>query len=320
MMNEKKSIIIICDSDKNVGLGHYSRSIALKNIIKKNFKNIKVSIIVISNQKKFFAKKIKRVTFYNLNKNISKIIDIQKPTHCFFNLSPKFEKTRFKNFIKVFTDKKIKLIAIDNLFAYKKLLNHIWVPNIFLNSKYKNNSKFSYGWNRILIDERKIVSQKRDNSLLIITGGTDKYNLYKKIPPLLERFFDNPINIRWVIGPFAKKPKIGNTKHNWYLYNKPSNLRKIYSKSSVAFVLFGVSFFEIVNYSIPCSVFSPKNKEDRSLEDEIGKKFYISNNLKFVIKNLFKKLQNIKKENFKAKKLAKLIDFKKRDVYIKKII
>ena len=55
MMNRKKSIIILCDSNRDVGLGHYSRSLVPKNLIKKK-KKIKVSIIVISNEKKFFKK------------------------------------------------------------------------------------------------------------------------------------------------------------------------------------------------------------------------------------------------------------------------
>ena len=319
MMNRKKSIIILCDSNRDVGLGHYSRSLALKNLIQKNFKKIKVSIIVISNEKKFF-KKAEIISNSKLTKKVNHILNTKLPTHCFFNLSPDFEKKKFKNFFKLFINKKIKLIAIDNLFNYHKFLDHIWVPNIYLNPKLKKNIKFSFGFNKLLINKKKNIHLKKDNSILIITGGTDKYNLSKKIPPLLEKHCLQNTNISWVIGPYAKKPILKNTKLRWNFYNKPRDLSKIYKKSSVAFVLFGISFFEIVNYSIPCSIYSPKFKETRALEKEIKKKFFIDNNLENVIIDLISKFKNLKIENSRAIRLSKLINLKKRDSFIKKLI
>ena len=152
-MFKKKSIIIFCDSDKIVGLGHYSRSIALKNLIQKNIKNVKVKIIVISSSDFFFQKVYKVFSFKNLNTKVSSLLDLQKPSHIFFNLSPQFEKTRFKSLINIIRGEKIKLIGIDNLFNYSKFLDYIWVPNVYLNSKLKKNKKISFGWDKLLIDE-----------------------------------------------------------------------------------------------------------------------------------------------------------------------
>jgi len=319
-MFKKKSIVIFCDSDKNVGLGHYSRSIALKKLIKKNIKNVKVSIIVISSSSFFLKKGHKVFTFRNLNTKINNSLDLIKPSHIFFNLSPQFEKKKFKSLIGFIIEKKIKLIGIDNLFDYSKFLDHIWVPNIYLNSQFKKNKKFFFGWDKLLIDETENLNFKKKKSILIVTGGADKYNLYKKLPPLLEKNCVPGTIISWVVGPYANSPIIKKTKLKWNFYHKPKNLKKIYSKSSVAFVVFGISFFEIVNHSIPCTVYSPKSKESKALVKEIKKNFYIGNNLKLVVKNLVLKLNDIKKENSKAQKLAKLINFKKRDSFIKKLI
>ena len=81
--------------------------------------------------------------------------------------------------------------------------------------------------------------------------------------------------------------------------------------------MFGISFFEIVNYSIPCSIYSPKFKETRALEKEIKKKFFIDNNLENVIIDLISKFKNLKIENSRAIRLSKLINLKKRDSFIK---
>ena len=137
---------------------------------------------------------------------------------------------------------------------------------------------------------------------------------------MLEKHCLQNTNISWVIGPYAKKPILKNTKLRWNFYYKPRDLSKIYKKSSVAFVLFGISFFEIVNYSIPCSIYSPKFKETRALEKEIKKKFFIDNNLENVIIDLISKFKNLKIENSRAIRLSKLINLKKRDSFIKKLI
>ena len=126
--------------------------------------------------------------------------------------------------------------------------------------------------------------------------------------------------IKWVIGPFAQKPKIKNSKLKWIFYRNQTNLSKIYSKSGLAFVQFGVSFFEVVQYGIPCAVYSPKFKESFKLQKEIKKKFFLDSDLTSLVKNLRSKLTNIRKERFLAKKLSKLVDLKKRDSFIKKLI
>tara|TARA_A100001015_G_scaffold264722_1_gene312562 strand:- start:10 stop:969 length:960 start_codon:yes stop_codon:yes gene_type:complete len=319
-MCKNKSIIIFCDINKKVGIGHYSRSITLKRLIEKNFLNTKVLIILITATRKRFSGNYKKVSPKNLNSKISKCIHNRRPSHVFFNLSPEFERNNFKSFVKIFLNKNIKLIAIDNLFSYKKFLYHIWVPNVYLDLKYKKDKKFSFGWNKLLINENKKKKIYTDRSILILTGGTDKYQISKKLPIILEKNLQAGTIIKWVIGPFAQKPKIKNSKLKWIFYRNQTNLSKIYSKSGLAFVQFGVSFFEVVQYGIPCAVYSPKFKENFKLQKEIKKKFFLDSDLTSLVKNLRSKLTNIRKERFLAKKLSKLVDLKKRDSFIKKLI
>ena len=319
-MHKNKSIFIFCDINKNIGMGHFKRSIALEKLIKKNFLRIKVKIIAITKIKKKLNGSYKTFLPLNLNNKVEKLINKNKPSHIFFNLSPEFEANNFSRFLKIFLNKKINLISIDNLFSYKRFLNHIWVPNIFLQLRHKKNNKFSFGWDKLLINENKKKVLKRNKSILIVTGGTDKYQLSKKLPDILEKNFQAGTVIKWVIGPFAQKPKVINSKLKWIFYKNQSDLSKIYSKSGLAFVQFGVSFFEIVHNAIPCVVYCPKSKESIGLQKEIKKKFFLGNNLRTVVKNLKFKLINIDKEQLLAKKLSKLVDFKKRDSFIKKLI
>ena len=228
-MIKKKSIIIFCDSNKEVGLGHYSRSISLKNIIKKKISGFNVLVIVITNSKQFFNKNFTILSYKNFCKRFQDLIISNKPSHIFFNFSSQLAKKNLNHFFKFLINRKIKLIAIDNLFKYEKYLDHIWIPNIYLNSKYRNKKKFSFGWDKLLISEKKRLIKKKNKSFLVITGGTDKYNLQKRLPNLLETILKPNTKVNWVVGPFAKKPIIKNSELKWRFIQNRRNLFKVYS-------------------------------------------------------------------------------------------
>ena len=60
-------------------------------------------------------------------------------------------------------------------------------------------------------------------------------------------------------GPYASRPKISSLKR-WTILKNQTNLKPLYKKIDFAFVVFGVSFFEIISQSIPSVLFFHKKK------------------------------------------------------------
>tara|TARA_A100001015_G_C14949706_1_gene696202 strand:+ start:844 stop:1542 length:699 start_codon:yes stop_codon:yes gene_type:complete len=216
-MLKSNKIIIISDSGKDVGLGHYSRSKYLSEELKTFFKK-KIQIKNILLQKKIFLKD-KNFINVSIEKNfyvkIFKFIEIFKPTHIIFNVSKKFENKYIELLLKKIKSKHsyINLIAIDGCIKFKSYFKKIWIPNVYLKRKnrYKN---IYYGWDKILFKKIEKNKKKNKKKILILLGGTDAYNFSKKLPQILNKFFDHKFSISWLQGPFAPKPKLKKF-NNW---------------------------------------------------------------------------------------------------------
>lgn len=321
LISKIKKIIIISDLGTNVGLGHYSRSLVLTKEIKRYLKNKTKVLNYYFHWKNSKNLGLRSVSKNKLNQYIIKKIDQHSPSVVCFNVS-RFLEPQLYDFIKLLKNKypNIKLVAIDGFLKKTHLFKKIWIPNVTLrNKKNFKNKKIIYGWDKILINKFKKKNKfKKNINVLFTIGGTDRYKIGKHLPRIAEKIFEKKIRLIWVQGPYASRPKILSLKR-WTILKDQTNLNLLYKKIDFAFVVFGVSFFEIISQSIPCVLFFHKKKiEDIHLINYLKKKSIdVTSNLETAINILNYKINNYKKSQLKAKKLKNKIKFKNRNKIIK---
>ena len=318
-----KKIFIISDIGDKAGLGHYSRSKTLTKEInfffKKNFKIYNF----------YFSKKIvnieknKSIKITNLKNYILKHIIKISPDIIIFNVSRFLEPKLYQFVKKLKNNFDIKLIAIDGFINKSEFFEKIWVPNVTLKHKKDFNKKnILFGWDKIIIDKIKIKKKQSKNiKVLFILGGTDRYKIGNRLPKLVEKKFDKNVDFLWVKGPYASKPKIYEKKR-WKIIENKLDLKNIYRDADVAFVVMGVSFFEILHQEIPSVLFFHKKKIiDHYIIDYLKKsRIDVTVNLNKAVEMLYLKIKFLKQSNIKARKLSKNVNFKNRKNFLKKIL
>jgi len=304
-----------------VGLGHFTRSQVLSKEIKFYFKKkFVIKNLFFSHEKyinNFFCSTLIRNTS-ELNDEIKKI----QPKIIFLNNSNLFvKKFGFKllKFINL-NFKNVKIISIDSYFNYIKYLNHLWVPNIEVKPNFKNKKKIHYGWDKLLIRRKTINSKKKGrNNLIISLGGTDHFKIIKKLPSILLRQLKINYQINLLIGPFVKNPPQTIRKYKIKIIKNKKNLDYL-SKFNLALVLFGVSFFELILYKIPCVIYIPRGKEKRFIIKKL-KRLKVS--ISFNLSEAIRKLNDISNDADYKKNisiLSKRINFNNRKKFYKKIL
>ena len=316
MSTQNKKILIISDIGKKEGLGHYSRAKILNSEIQFYFnKKYKISNILFTKNKT--KNNIIKFTF-SFQDILNKIKKIN-PNIIITNTSKIFEKyygSKLINFSKKFNIN-INLICIDGFLRFNTQVNSIWIPNIIIPKKHQNKNVF-FGWDKLILQRRINLKKKKfTKNFLISHGGSDVYNLTKKLPKYL---FNLNLNINWIIGPYARKPKINKRYKNINLINQPKTLGKFIKNSYLAFTLFGMSFFETIYYSVPTIVMIPRVKENKILIDHIKKeKILVLEDLKKLNYSINKMIDNYDSYQNKVKKVSKKINFSNRKKFYQKI-
>ena len=269
------NILLSSSLSSEVGLGHFSRMRALNNalqVIKEctvffsifgdieqdvNKKNIDFS--VISDVSDEFFRLL--VDFIRENSIDALVLDFHESVDD-YNL--------FK-FLKVLRGNGVKLIAIDSLVKYQQYLDYIWIPSIYFDkSKVINKDGFcevSFGWDHFLLDRNeKVNNWNSGNEVLILTGGADLLGLSSWFPAILDKKLPKLSVINWVKGPFSKHPNLP-IKSNliWKIHDSPKDMHKLICSNDYVWTLFGVSFFEALQYGLPTVVmpYDPnKNKAE----------------------------------------------------------
>ncbi len=311
-------ILIISDIGRKIGLGHYVRAKVISEEInfffKKTFKIYNLFFNIGDEYKKII--KVKYLSKFDyLKKEILKI----NPDLIFLNNSKIFEKKfskRILKFLNLNCKNKI-IISIDSYIKYHNKINHVWIPNVVLNKKFKHKKNIYFGWDKLIIQRNKIKKNYKNKNLLFSTGGADKYELIKRLPFFLKPV-ENFFNIHCLIGPYSKIPK--STKLQKIRYIKNIKNIKFLNKFNFGFVTFGVSFFEFVHNKILVVAYIPKNKEESLLINFLKKKgFIVCTENKNIAKSLKKLITNENKYKKKIKFYSDKINLKKRKSFYMKL-
>ena len=147
------------------------------------------------------------------------------------------------------------------------ILDLIWIPAFnFDFSRYAHcNSMLKSGWDSLLIQKRlEHKDWSPGSKVLILTGGSDVAKLGVTLPSELDSVLDEDTDLHWVRGPFSDAPILPNQcRLNWIIHDAPEMLDELIVQSDYVITVFGVSFFEVLQYGIPTVVFSPYGKKDK---------------------------------------------------------
>jgi len=263
-------ILFVCFLTPQIGIGHLSRLLAIAEILSKD-KIITPEFIIFGND--FEKKELKKynTTFFSesdeIDIAINSVINRGDVSSVIFDFPSNFKSNKLEKLFKHLKIKKISLIGIDSLTEFHNFFDIIWIPSFHYDCSEFSGSKciFKSGWDSFLLQKRL---EPKDWSpgpkVLVLTGGSDMSKLNEHFPKELEKISLGNIELNWVKGPFAEKPLIPrNSNHKWIVHDSPQNIDKLIVESSYVVTVFGVSFFEVLQYGIPSVVFSPYDDKDK---------------------------------------------------------
>ena len=272
-----KKILIIYEKSKNIGSGHYFRSLRLFKKLQKYFY---VSLVEIKNKKSF---KKKLLSNYNLF-----ILDLKK-------------------YPKIYSNKKI--IIFENL--GRKIQNSININPLDIDLQNSGPEFFVYPKFINKINYKLTFSKNKVIKILIIQGADDSNNKISKLLNFLEK---NKKNIYFkfkLIIKTLKKTRLKIKKPNKEI-NKIMNMSNVYKDVNIAISSVGNTAFELGYIGIPTIHFTTEKREiKRSILFEKRKLAkFVNKDLNLIVKELNKIYLNDKyrknlvkrRKNFLGKK------------------
>jgi spore coat polysaccharide biosynthesis predicted glycosyltransferase SpsG len=253
-----------------IGIGHLSRLLALADTLRKDNNVIPEFLI--------FGDFIKKDSLSNFNVHsfslkddfvvtIENILKLNNFDALIFDLYPRHNVDDLGELFIQLKQRNICLISIDSLIEYCNILDLIWIPSFnFDCNKYTNcTSVLKSVWYRLLINKRLQHNDWTPGmKVLILTGGSDVLNLGETLPTQLDKLLAKNTEIQWVRGPFSSAPNLPKEcRLNWVVHNAPEQLDELIVQNDYVITVFGVSFFEVLQYGIPAVVFSPYGDKDK---------------------------------------------------------
>jgi spore coat polysaccharide biosynthesis predicted glycosyltransferase SpsG len=293
--------LLVCHVSSEIGIGHLSRLLALAGTLKKDNNVIPEFLIFGDFIKQDELADFNVYTFSLADDFVATIENILKINNfdvVIFDLYPKHNIGNLGELFIQLKQQKIRLIGIDALIEYCNILDLLWIPSFnFDCGRYADcNSVLKSGWDSFLIQKRL---QHKDwipgTKVLILTGGSDMTNLGKTLPAQLDRLLDKNTEIHWVRGPFSGEPNLPKKcRLDWVIHNAPEQLDKLIVQSNYVISVFGVSFFEVLQYGIPTVVFSPYGNKDNGELDALSKEgvAMIVNSSEFASEGLMELMNN----------------------------
>lgn len=273
------NILLGCCRSKTIGLGHFSRMLALRNslaqaedfhpyfsvvgdnVLAVDSKNIKIDIVSAATS-----------DYFQLIRDFVQVNHVKLFIMDFHQSADGPELLEFLIWARA---KGITLVAVDSFIGYREYLDHIWLPSVHFDlseiSKQKGSCDVSFGWDHFLLARSEAIPNWQvGGSVLVMTGGADVLGLGSWLPEALDTKLVPSSTVSWVKGPYANHPNIPtNPKLTWNVHESPKDMDKLISQSSYILTQFGVSFFESVQYGIPTIVVPLDRKKNNQELDLI---------------------------------------------------
>ena len=261
-------VLLVCYGGAHIGLGHLSRLLALAQALKKDSR-VQSEFLVFGEPICKDGLNDFKTHFIPASTDVLTSVTrfVTEETTCVvFDL---YAQDQINNLGSLFIGLKtrdISIINVDSLTNYSHLLDLIWIPSFYFkaNQALDYPDKIKYGWECYLIQKNLLTPNwKPGTDVLVLTGGSDMTHLGQKLPEQIDCSLKAGTHIHWVRGPFAKPPNLPKQPRlKWSVYHAPERLDELIVQSNYVLTLFGVSFFEVLQYGIPTVVFSPYEHQD----------------------------------------------------------
>lgn len=184
-----------------------------------------------------------------------------------FDLHPGSVPADMNTLLEDFSRRGIPLVGVDSLCDQSMLLDLTWIPAFFLPEDILmrcSHANCVYGWHSFLLRKRLPTSPWLPGArILVLTGGGDVRGLGQSLPSQIDARLPSGSQIHWVRGPFAATPVVPDfPRLIWIIHDAPDGLDDLIVNANFVLTVFGVSFFEALQYGIPTVVFSPYDKKD----------------------------------------------------------
>ena len=277
-MNKRRALLI-CHVGSEVGIGHLSRLLAVAETLRNDNKVIPEFLILGDVIRKDELARFKVHSFALVDDfvgSMDKTLINNEYAALIFDLYPNHNIDNLNELFRQLKQHDAHLIGVDGLLEHCDILDLIWVPafNFDFSGHTDCNSVLKSGWDSFLIQKRLEHTEWSPGSkVLILTGGSDVSKLGETLPAQLDAVLGKDTDVHWVRGPFSGAPILPNKcRLLWTIHNAPEQLDELIVQSDYAMTVFGVSFFEVLQYGIPTVVFSPygikDNKELNALSKE----------------------------------------------------
>ena len=293
------------DGNKTLGLGHVKRCISIAN----NLKNKNISCFFITQfkqTKKLLESKGFHVFLINKENEYLQINQILAKEFC-SKLVIDSKRKSIKNLLKKL-NKKFKIILIDVyydsadlvIFSSLKKSELVYPKNSLIGTKY-----ILHG-----IEKLPLKNSKKDNSILVTMGGTDKNNISEN---LINSFAKSELsfNLVIVLGEFYahenKLSKIINNDPRFEIVKSPPSLTSLMQKASVAIISFGITVYETAICQLPSIVISHSDENDSAAKfvENFGWILYLGKYNEIVYDDIPKMIFNLMNNKKKLQKMIK---------------
>lgn len=299
-------ILLVCYVSSKIGLGHLSRLLALAQTLKKDKKVVPEFLI--------FGDIIKKdeLNDFKVNNVLANDSIVLTIANCIksnnfngivFDIHQSYKNNNLYKLIIKLKKKNFFVISIDSLIEYCDILDLVWVPSFnFDITKHSNCKNFiRSGWNTYLIQKRLDHKKWRPGSkILVLNGGSDVANLGKTLPTQLDKILDKNSEVHWVKGPLSNNPILPvKYRLKWIIHDAPQQLDELIVRSNYVITVFGISFFEALQYGVPTVVFSPHDKKDNNDLKALSKEevAIIASNSETAVKELSSLMNDVELAN-----------------------
>ena len=278
-------IVFRVDASKELGIGHFMRCLALSEEFTRRghvcifFSKIDHSLIWKIKNYDINHKIISKETSWR--KELVLLTNFLKENNIDWVVTDHYKID--SNYIRAIIKNGVKVLSIDDtaqIYYYSNIVVNQNIGAEKIRFESDENTIFLLGPDYIMIrdsllkrNEKKY--RKKVKKILVTMGGTDNYNLTKKILKMIElSHLDKKIDIILIIGPLNTfssniKDYVKKSKLKVNIIESPKDISKIYLDSDIAISAGGSTCYELAYFGIPNMIITIANNQL-----EIAKELY----------------------------------------------
>lgn len=265
----KEHVLLVCHAGKLMGLGHIKRMLVLADAL--TTEGIyRVSFLVFGEPVLGVGLSNFQHIYVNDDINVAlqtrKCVEDWSISAVVYDLYPEAKFGDFEAISAWLASHGVLQVGVDCLLRYCNCLDLVWIPSFYVPSEIISHcaGNVSFGWSNYLLKKRLPSNNwTQGPRVIVVTGGGDPTGLATEMPAVIDEKLALGTEIHWVRGPYSGELRMpAKARLRWVVHNAPERLDELMVSSNYALAVFGISFFELLQYGVPTVVFSPYGKRD----------------------------------------------------------